>query len=257
MLLTKNTLSSIELNPVDICNRTCGFCPRGHGFKNTKAMMVDDTVIAINKSLQDIDYRGTVTFAGFGEPLLQKNLKKHVQLLSNNVQLKQIKLITNGDFLTQKTAFQLIDAGVNCIKISMYDVDDSERYEAFLSQYSHVERIYKHYYDGLPEEVEVNRTDIWQKSEELNINRACYLPFYKMFINWNGAVGLCSNDWSQYKVFGYVQETPIHKIWESEKFKVYRNNLMKNKRALNPCIKCNVNGQILGKESFEYYKNNV
>ena len=148
-------------------------------------MMVDDTIIAINKSLQDIDYRGTVTFAGFGEPLLQKNLKKHVQLLSNNVQLKQIKLITNGDFLTQKTAFQLIDAGVNCIKISMYDVDDTERYEAFLYQYSHVERIYKHYYNGLPEEVEVNRTELWKEPKRLNIERACYLPFYKMFIKRN------------------------------------------------------------------------
>lgn len=78
-----------------------------------------------------------------------------------------------------------------------------------------------------------------------------------MFINWNGAVGLCSNDWSQHKVFGYVQETSIHKIWESEKFKIYRDNLLKDRRILNPCIGCNVNGQVLGKESFEYYKNNV
>lgn len=256
MHLTRNTLSSIEINPIDICNRSCSFCPRGQGFVNTKSQISLETIEAINKSLQELEYKGTITLAGFGEPLLHKKLKNYVQSLVNGVQLKQLKLITNGDYLTQQTAFQLIDAGVNCIKISMYDSDETKRFEAFLKQYEHVERIYKHYYDGLPEEVEVNRNDVWKRPKPLMIKRACYLPFYKMFINWNGDVGLCSNDWNVSQVFGNVNDTPIYEIWESEYFMSYRNMLMKAKRVASPCISCDVNGQVMGGESFEYFNKN-
>lgn len=257
MRLTKNTLSSIELNLIDICNRTCSFCPRGVGFENTKSNMSLNTSKAINRSLRYIDYRGTITLAGFGEPLLQKNILKHVQTLKKGVQLKQIKLITNGDFLTQKTAFDLINAGVNCIKISMYDQDDTERFESFLYQYPQVERIYKHYYDGLPAEVEVNRNEIWSERKIINKKRSCYLPFYKMFINWDGKVGLCSNDWNLSQVFGNVNRDWIHDIWESDYYKSYRRIMIQSKRIMSPCISCNVDGQVLGKESYDYYKDNA
>jgi len=226
------------------------------GFENTKSQMDIDTIVSINKSLQEIDYRGTITLAGFGEPLLHKKIKNYVQELKNSVKLKQVKLITNGDYLTQKMAFDLVQSGVNCIKVSMYDSDMTEHFESFLQQYD-IERIYKHYYGGLPEEVEVNRNELWKQPKVIEKKRACYLPFYKMFINWNGDVGLCSNDWNVSQVFGNVKETPIHEIWESTYLNQYRNMLAKGMRNASPCIGCNVNGQVLGGESFEYYKNNA
>lgn len=218
--------------------------------------MNSDTIKAINKSLQEIDYRGTITLAGFGEPLLHKKIKSYVQILQNSVQLKQLKLITNGDFLTQQMAFNLINAGVNCIKVSMYDNDMTEYFESFLSQYN-IETIYKHYYNGLPEEVEVNRNDLWKNPKPIMRKSACFLPFYKMFINWNGDVGLCSNDWNSSQTFGNVNDTPINEIWESKYLNDFRDMLAKNMRIASPCSSCNVNGQVMGKESFEFYKNNA
>lgn len=256
MHLTKNTLSSVELNLIDICNRTCTFCPRGAGFENTKNQMSHTTIDSIAASLRDIDYKGTITLAGFGEPLLHKKIINYVQTLKNSVQFKQIKLITNGDYLTPDTADGLVKSGINCIKVSMYDEDMTEYFESFLQQYD-IERIYKHYYDGLPEDVEVNRNDMWKKAKPLLIKKACYLPFYKMFVNWNGDVGLCSNDWNVSRVFGNVNMHRIEEIWESSYFNSYRKMLAANSRAASPCLSCNVNGQVLGKESFEYYTNNA
>lgn len=256
MHLTKNTLSSIELNVIDICNRTCGFCPRGVGFQNTKNQMSHTTIDSIADSLRNIDYRGTITLAGFGEPLLHKKLKNYVQTLKNSVQLKQIKLITNGDYLDESMAANLIHAGVNCIKVSMYDKDMTEHFESFLQQYD-IERIYKHYYNGLPAEVEVNRNEMWKEAKPKRVNRACYLPFYKLFINWDGRVGLCSNDWNVSQHFGNVNHKPIHEIWESSYLNSYRDMLAANRRTASPCLSCNINGQVLGKESFEYYTNNA
>ncbi len=256
MHLTRNTLSSIELNLIDICNRTCSFCPRGVGFENTKSKMSLQTIKSINRSLRHIDYRGTITLAGFGEPLLHKKIKNYVQTLRNGVQLKQVKLITNGDYLNPKSAEILVNAGINCIKVSMYDDDMTDHFESFLSQYD-IERVYKHYYDGLPEDVEVNRNEIWKDGKIIMKERTCYLPFYKMFVNWNGDVGLCSNDWNISQVFGNVNREWINDIWESDYFKSFRNIMIKSNRIMNPCISCNVNGQVLGGESFAYYKNNA
>ena len=214
------------------------------------------TIKAINNSLQKMDYRGTVTLAGFGEPLLQKNIIKHVQELKKGVQLKQIKLITNGDYLTPKSAKKLVKAGINCIKVSMYDEDKTEYYDSFLKEYD-IERIYKHYYEGLPEDVEVNRNEMWQKSKIINKKSPCYLPFYKMFVNWNGDVALCSNDWNLSQIFGNVNRDWIHDIWESDYYKAYRRIMIKSQRIMSPCISCDVNGQVLGKESYDYYKDNA
>jgi len=215
-----------------------------------------NTIKSINRSLRNLDYQGTITLAGFGEPLLHKKIKNYVQTLKSGVQLKQIKLITNGDYLTSESAAELVKAGINCIKVSMYDEDMTEHYESFLKQYD-IERIYKHYYTGLPEEVEVNRNEMWSDKKIINKERACFLPFYKMFVNWNGDVGLCSNDWNVSQVFGNVNRDWIHDIWESDYFNSYRNLMMRGKRIMSPCISCNVDGQVLGGKSFDYYKNNA
>ena len=97
--------------------------------------MSHTTIDSIAASLRDIDYKGTITLAGFGEPLLHKKIINYVQTLKNSVQFKQIKLITNGDYLTPDTADGLVKSGINCIKVSMYDEDMTEYFESFLQQY--------------------------------------------------------------------------------------------------------------------------
>ena len=65
----KTTLiQKIEIDPIDVCNRTCSFCPRGVGYPNTKRKIDYDTAAAINKNLKNISYTGSISFAGMGEP---------------------------------------------------------------------------------------------------------------------------------------------------------------------------------------------
>ena len=88
-----------------------------------------------------------------------------------------------------------------------------------------------------------------------NITNVCYLPFYKMFIDWNGDALVCDNDWGRKGVLGNIHVTSIKDIWFGDEIMSYRKKLLKGLRAeKSPCNTCNIKGTVHGKESFDTWK---
>ena len=88
-----------------------------------------------------------------------------------------------------------------------------------------------------------------------NIKNKCYLPFYKLFIDWNGDQILCCEDWfklSKNKL--NINTHTLKEIWESAFLDKYRQHLKDGKRDLAVCNKCNIHGEKVGKQYTEYYK---
>ena len=86
-------LSSIEINPTELCNRLCNFCPRSTYYPNKNLnMTVEDSVI-LKEKLDQFTYQGIITISGKGEPLLNKNIIDIVDVLKSY----HVILITNGD----------------------------------------------------------------------------------------------------------------------------------------------------------------
>ena len=89
--------------------------------------------------------------------------------------------------------------------------------------------------------------------------KPCYYPFYKMFVDWNGDVLFCSNDWGKEIIVGNLVKDTLHNVWFSDKMYEIRKKLSVGNRNHSPCNKCSVNGQLFGKKSFdiinEYYEN--
>lgn len=253
-----STLRMVELNPTELCNRTCVFCPRSTDlYKNQKLFMDVDTAKKIAFDLRSFDFNGRLGFVGFGEPLLHKNLEKLIEEIRNGVpKLKWLEVNTNGDFLTLDRMASLKNSGCTHIGISMYDEDKSEFFKDMGNKVG-INVIPRHHYDvknnyGLKI---VNRKDIINNNAEIkSINRPCYLPFYKVFIDWNGDVLLCDNDWSKKHKFGNIHQTNLKNIWINSELNVYRKQLIQNRRDLSPCNKCEINGMLFGRESFERFK---
>ena len=241
-----NLIQKIEIDPIDVCNRSCSFCPRGVGYPNTKKKIEYDTAEAINKNLKSISYIGSISFAGMGEPLLHKNLENIIKTVIKDLNLKAVTVITNGDYLDKYKAKTLHEAGVTNIKISMYDDDQEKYFSSFLQDF---EVVYKHYYNG--PDYEVNRNEIYSDFTEHHFDRPCYLPFYKMFIDFNGDAFLCVNDWNKTICAGNLKEKHIEEVWNY--FDEYRRMLKKGKRSMHPCSGCNVYGLREGKDSFERF----
>jgi radical SAM protein with 4Fe4S-binding SPASM domain len=255
-----SALRSIVINPIETCNRTCVFCPRSTVSVDTsKQYKINlDLITKIANDLKHIDFDGRIGLNGFGEPLLHDGIDQCVKILKDNIpKLTWLEIQTNGDNLTRYKIQQLADAGCNTLSISMYDDDQSDKFKS-MCQNIDIELVLRHHYDkdknynlNL-----INRLDLVKlESQKLNIEKQCYLPFYKFFIDWDGKVLLCNNDVGKFTDMGNVYNETVQDIWLGEKFNAYRKHLLAgDRKSCSPCNRCNIQGTLLGKESFDIFE---
>jgi len=252
------TLFDVEINGSELCNRTCSFCPRHDPevYPNQNLHMSIETCSNLVDGLKGIESIGVVSFVGFGEPLLFKNLIECVKIVREGLpNIQHLEVNTNGDKLTTEWIEDLYEAGCNLIAVSMYDEDITDKLLEMKGDIP-ITLFPRHHYEeeedyGL---VLVNRNEIISDNKLLNVESPCYLPFYKALIDWNGDVLLCANDWSKTKVFGNVNEHKFSDIWLSDEFNKHRKHLMKTRKDLSPCDRCDIPGTMRGEKNYKIFK---
>jgi radical SAM protein with 4Fe4S-binding SPASM domain len=193
-------------------------------------------------------------FDGQAPEPIHKNLTEFVSLIRATLpDLKWLEINTNSDFLTIDKVKDLYSAGCNQLTISMYDRDISEQIKTLISGIN-INVTFKHLYAERMELNEVNRDNILTKINIVNKRETCYLPFYKMFIDYDGKVLVCNNDWGRQGVIGDINVHSLYEIWNSDEMLGYRKKLLAKDRDMNPCKFCNINGTLYGKDSFDYYE---
>lgn len=256
-------LATIELNITEMCSRMCSFCPRHDPkvYKNQNLQMSLETAKILAQECKKERYIGDITIAGFGEPMLNPNLSEIISTLREYL-TNHITVITNGDFLDEKSLKKLIDSGLNKVLVSCYDGPyEWDKFVDLLSQFPTIESDIKELWidqnTSLEQLVKSNnfntRTGL-VPIPEFEKGKQCYIPFYKLLIDWNGDILLCSNDWHRKEQgFGNINVTPLKNIWLGEKMSEIRKNLAIGNRCGKACKDCNVKGTLIGKESFDLF----
>ena len=257
-----NMLRSVQINPTELCNRTCSFCPRHDKkiYKNQNKHISIETIKNLCIGLKELNFKNRIGFVGFGEPLLCKTIIESIKTVKDLIpDIEYLEVNTNGDKLTKDIIRKLFDVGCSHISISMYDSDKSE-YFLSLKKDIPIEMILRHHYNhNVNYNLNiVNRSDLLKGSKNIFNNNPCYLPFYKMLVDWNGDLLLCDNNWKKDIVFGNVNTDNLKDVWYGDKINKYRNILINN-RNIKPCINCSVNGvfEDRGIESVNLYKRYV
>jgi hypothetical protein len=257
----KSTLQRVEINPTELCNRSCGFCPRSDPtlYKNRKLHISTKTSKLIGQQLEDMNFTGTIGFVGFGEPMLHPTLAESIRTLRLYAKsATMIEVNTNGDFLTKESATRLVDAGCTNITVSMYDANETEKFQEMCCNLD-VTLNFRHHYDASVNynlQI-VNRIEILDKNADiLSIAQPCYIPFYRLFIDWNGDYLLCNQDWGRSSGNEFnIYSTTIEEYWLKQINK-YRIPLINSDRSVyKPCTKCNINGTLRGQENFNLIAN--
>jgi radical SAM protein with 4Fe4S-binding SPASM domain len=252
----KDTLRTVELNVVEICNRVCSFCPRNleTGYPNSNFRMSLDVVERIVDSLVVYGFKNRISIVGFGEPFLYKELVNAVSIIKKKIpDLKWLEIITNGDFLDREILISLSNAGCNQLTVSMYDSDISSKIKELVGSLN-ISLTFKHCYEDNFELNLINRSDIFLKKESVNYTNKCYLPFYKMFIDHNGNVLTCNNDWNKTGIVGNIFNETLDEIWFGDKLNKYRKKLSKGLRKdLAPCKFCDITGTVFGEQSYNTF----
>ena len=224
----------IEINPTELCNRRCSFCPRSSTYPNQNLNLSIDDAFIIKERLNEIDFNGRLHFTGQGEPTLNKKLFQIAKIFDY-----EKRIVTNGDFLTNEI-FDVFDV----VTISVYDKNDWHKYSKWKKA-----KLRKQW---IPETIMNNCGGFF---DDEPVQGPCHYPFYKAYIDWNLDIRLCCHDWKDKIVMGNLREERFDSIWYGKKYNEYRIN----QRSKSPCINCNVIGTLEGKQwsiqNFNHSKN--
>lgn len=251
----------VELSLIDVCNRKCVFCPKANEdiapdtYQSMSRMMIDK----IHDQLIEINFSGTISLCGYGEPLLHKDINYIVEKLSK---VSKVEIITNGDVLTSKKLQSLYLSKVSKVLVSMYDGPEQiEKFEK-IAREANVpketfilrDRWYDKYNDFGVKLTNRAGTISEGNQDEINKYKKCFYPAYQFLIDWNGNIYLCPQDWQRRVPMGNMLQETISEIWTGKIISKFRKNLIKGNRCDKPCTKCNADGTLLGKNHAEKWK---
>jgi radical SAM protein with 4Fe4S-binding SPASM domain len=116
----------IKVDPTRRCNFKCIYC--GHAssdpsITNGETMKLE-TFEKFIAGFTFPEKAKSVTFAGLGEPLLNKNLPEMIRL-SKKIADETI-LVTNGSLLTKSNVDKLLNAGLDTVRISLQGLNSSD-----------------------------------------------------------------------------------------------------------------------------------
>ena len=261
--------SWIELSLIDVCNRSCSFCPKSNDeiAPNTHNKMERSLIDKLYKDLKKINFKGACSICGYGEPLLYKDIDYMIEVLG---ELGPIEIVTNGDPLNVKKLSKLFKSKVTQLVISLYDGPEQIlKFNDMMKQAGVPEnfvtlrdRWYKEDKDyGVKLTNRVGTIDSGnQPTKENYKDRTCFYTSYQIMIDWDGNTYLCPQDWQRRVSLGNIMQKEFFEIWNGNLLNKYRKKLLNGERSLNPCNKCNADGQIYGKKHYlaylEKYKRN-
>ena len=245
--------SWIELSLIDVCNRSCIFCPKSDPkvAPNTYQKMNMVLINKLAKDLKKIGYKGSTTLCGYGEPMLHKDIYEISRKLA---EVSFVEIVTNGDTLTSDVINKLYNSNVNKLLISLYDGPHQIKKFKDMTKKSEVPSNFIILRDRWYDEKKdyglklTNRTGTISvgNQDDVKTFTYCNYPSYSALIDWNGDVFLCSQDWQRRRTMGNIMLESFFDIWTGKTISGYRRNLLLGKRCNSPCTECNAEGTVLG-----------
>lgn len=242
-------LGFIEINPTELCNYQCSFCPRSADYPNKNLHMTRETFdLIVESSLEWIEKTGTgirFSITGRGEPALAKNyeymLDRVVQVYRENKKFLPM-VNTNGTefekYLEYYKQLYLLLYNFYYKKTWEEYTETKERFgdhKNFIMNWRHEDKEQPSlYYNNRAGSIENSLTD---RDPETNY---CHKPFSNLFIDWNGDYNLCCNDWYYKEVLGNIHDQSIYNYYfRNSNLRFYKSMLMNNERNFQPCLTCN------------------
>lgn len=246
--------SWIELSIIDVCNRSCSFCPKSDPkvAPDTYQKMQMNLINKLAQELKEIDYKGSVVLCGYGEPMLHKNINIISKKLS---EVAYVEIVTNGDTLSSKQIKDLYINNVNKLLISMYDGEHQRKKFQEMVEQSKVPKDFVILRDRWYDEKKDYGLKLTNRGGTINVGdqeevgkfKKCFYPSYQFLIDWNGDIFLCPQDWQRRVTMGNMMQEHIFDIWTGKIMTKYRKDLIYGKRDNSPCTMCNAEGTVLGK----------
>lgn len=231
-MLFFNEIKQIEINPTELCNLDCSFCPRSTFYPNINSHMSLEVASEIRDQMLAANFSGVLSITGRGEPTLHNQFVELVSIFAGYSW--KLKMHTNGKRFSLYEDFIL--SNFHDIHYNCYDCDP----EVISEKYKHLDNlsvIYKpkdKWFDNA-----TNRAGSFS-TNYLPDDKTCEVLFHKMFIDIDGTYRLCCEDWKEKVSLGNIFEKNIVDYIEDDSdLSNYRRKLIHGNRSKSPCMSCN------------------
>lgn len=114
---------SVQVEPSQTCNIKCNYCMQSFIPQKHKALMSMETFKTICSQMSDFDRPiKQLNLAGWGEPLVNPVAPAMIQYAKARKAAQNVAVITNGLLLTRDKIMDVVDSGVDHIRISLQGI---------------------------------------------------------------------------------------------------------------------------------------
>ena len=128
---------TMNIFPTNACNFRCNYCAQSLGAECLKTkynfsyetMPIELFHRAVEQMREFSRSFKLLSFMGHGEPLLHKKLPEMIHMVNDAGIAERIEIITNGSLLTHNLSEQLVEAGVDNVRVSLQGLS-AEKYKS-------------------------------------------------------------------------------------------------------------------------------
>ena len=193
----------------------------------------------IVKQLQDMNFKGSIMYHFYIEPLLDERLPEFISYVSENLPQCMSRVFTSGDFLTPQLADSLFDAGLFDMVITDHNIRPGrvvKRIAPIIEKYG--DKISMNRLYDKPLQDRANSVDITDFEVQKTASGHCNSVYEELNITYTGDLLLCSSDYYRTKVFGNVNNNSILDIYRTPKFTAARKEIISGQPYFEICRTC-------------------
>jgi radical SAM protein with 4Fe4S-binding SPASM domain len=244
----------IQIETTNACNAKCLMCTHRKMRRPVRYMAPD----LYRRIIDECADRGCekIHLHNFGEPLLDRNIAEFIRYAKKKG-IKQVQMFSNGSLLGSAKAREVIDAGLDEIKISFDGATKGEferirfplKFEQVLNNVQELVRIRDQkgarlkvkvaccstsdkgktmqILEGIVDEFSFGKTHNWANQEvghdrRTNIRKPCSRIWRTFTVLASGDVALCCLDYEGEVILGNVMKSSIHDIWLNSRYRELR-----------------------------------
>src|SRR5580658_1790699 len=128
------------IEPTNVCNFKCRFCPESFSDYNEtvggRAQMDFSLFEKIVREIKALGRVKVIRFYMLGEPLLHPELPRMIRLAADEGVTERTELTTNATALTAEKSRQLLQSGLDYLRVSIYAADQARNEQVTQSRIS-------------------------------------------------------------------------------------------------------------------------
>lgn len=192
------------------------------------------------------DFSGMIYLSGYSEPLIDPRFLYLVDYIRRKLPKSNINMYTNCIALDENILLDVLDVGVNIVRLSLYSLKEEFRVLSILRKsglYGDPRISIHKRYDkqvtnvGSGEDIDV-RLNVYDEPGSA-LSEPCYIPSMYYFVRNNGDVNMCFWDWKYTQVFGNLYENSVEDtIMNQNRLNINHSLVNNNRNGIPVCSGC-------------------